>query len=88
MNLRTPATAAHERLSDYCLSTISRTAEDRFRASGYLALRGVSCTARNGVAYLRGCLPSYYLKQLAQEIVAAVEGVHLVVNKIDVKRSA
>jgi len=88
MNLLTPETVARESFSDYCFSTIGRTAENRFRASGYLALRDVSCIATNGVAYLHGCLPTYYLKQLAQEIAATVEGVSLVVNKIDVKAPA
>ena len=40
------------------------------------------------MAYLHGCLPSYYLKQLAQEIAAGVEGVRLVVNKIEVTAPA
>jgi osmotically-inducible protein OsmY len=88
MNLLAPTSTAHEKFSDFCLSTICRTAEDRFRASGYLALRDISCIASDGVAYLHGCLPSYYLKQLAQEIAAAVEGVSLVVNKIEVKAPA
>ena len=41
-------------------------------------------STNDGVAYLHGCLPSYYLKQLAQEIAAGVEGVRLVINKIEV----
>jgi BON domain len=88
MNLLAPTSTAHEKFSDRCLPTISRTAEDRFRASGYLALRDVSCITSDDVAYLHGCLPSYYLKQLAQEIAAGIEGVRLVVNKIDVKAPA
>jgi len=41
--------------------SIGRTALDRVRASGYLALRDVSCVVNNGVACLHGCLPSHYL---------------------------
>jgi osmotically-inducible protein OsmY len=67
---------------------IGRTAEDRIRASGYLALREVSCSASDGVAYLHGCLPSHYLKQLAQEIAGGVQGVRVVVNRIEVLRPA
>ena len=33
---------------------------------------------------LRGCLPSYYLKQIAQEAVAALEGVERIDNQIQV----
>lgn len=58
--------------------------EERFRRSGYFALRDVSCDARNGVFTLRGRLPSYYLKQVAQAVAAEVEGVLRVVNRIEV----
>ena len=88
MNLLASTTSGHENVSALYFQPIARTAEDRFRASGYLALRDVSCSANDGVAYLHGCLPSHYLKQLAQEIAAAVGGVRLVVNKIHVKSRA
>ena len=67
---------------------IGQAAEKRLRASGYLALRDVSCIASGGVACLYGRVPSYYLKQLAQEIAAQVVGVRIVVNKIDVRAPA
>jgi osmotically-inducible protein OsmY len=63
---------------------INLEAEDRFRRSGYFALRDISCDARNGVLHLRGRLPSYYLKQVAQAVAAEVEGVRRVVNRIEV----
>ncbi len=44
--------------------------------------------ARDDVVYLHGRLPSYFLKQVAQEIAAGVEGVRLVINRIDVRRQA
>lgn len=59
-------------------------AEGRLRRSGYLALRDVSCEVSGRVAWLRGRLPSYYLKQMAQAVVADVEGVQQVINLIDV----
>jgi hypothetical protein len=49
----------------------------------YLAL-DVSCACRGGVLVLRGCLPSHYLKQLAQEVVARLEGVQSIDNQIQV----
>jgi osmotically-inducible protein OsmY len=67
-------------------SAIRRTAEERLRSSGYLALRDVDCMARDDEVYLQGRLPSYFLKQLAQEIASGVEGVRRVVNRIDVLR--
>jgi osmotically-inducible protein OsmY len=88
MNLLAPTSAAHSAISKPCRSTIRLMAEDRFCASGYLSLRDVTCTVSDGVASLHGSLPSHYLKQLAQEIAATVEGVRLVVNKIAVKAPA
>ena len=69
-------------------SVIHRMAEERLRRSGYLALRHVACIARDDVVYLDGRLPSYFLKQVAQEIAARVEGVRRVINRIDVLRPA
>jgi osmotically-inducible protein OsmY len=65
---------------------IGRTAEELLRRSNYLSLRDVSCTASDEIIYLHGCLPSYYLKQLAQELAAGVEGVQCVINRIEVLR--
>jgi osmotically-inducible protein OsmY len=59
-------------------------AENRLRHSGHLALRDIACEAREGVLRLRGRVPSYYLKQIAQAIVAEVEGVVAVINQIEV----
>jgi osmotically-inducible protein OsmY len=60
----------------------------RLRRSGYSPLEGVACDARGGSVRLLGRLPSYYLKQMAQAIVAEVEGVRLVVNRIEVAARA
>ena len=59
-------------------------AERGLRSSRYSALQHVSCDCRGGVLVLRGCLPTYYLKQLAQEVVAHLEGVEGVENQIQV----
>ena len=45
------------------------------RSNSYLALSNISCDSLNGVVVLRGCLPTYYLKQVAQEVVFRLEGV-------------
>ena len=59
-------------------------AERRLRGNPYLALKNVSCECRDGVLTLRGCLPSYYLKQVAQATVAQVAGVKDIRNEIEV----
>jgi hypothetical protein len=60
-------------------------AERGLRRSRYSALKHVSCDYQSGVLVLRGCLPSYYLKQIAQEVVAhQVTGVARLDNQIHV----
>ena len=59
-------------------------AEGCLRRNPYLALKNVSCDCQAGVLVLRGCLPSYYLKQVAQEAVACLAGVKAVDNQIEV----
>lgn len=50
----------------------------------YLAMRHVSCDYHDGVLILRGCLPTYYLKQLAQQVVVGLQGVERIDNQIQV----
>jgi osmotically-inducible protein OsmY len=59
-------------------------AESCLRRNPYLALKNVSCDGRDGVLVLRGCLPTYYLKQVAQEAVAHLEGLKRIENQIQV----
>jgi len=51
-------------------SSIQAVAERGLRSSPYPALKRVSCDYQGGVLVLRGSLPTYYLKQMAQEVVA------------------
>src|SRR5262245_65814757 len=55
-------------------------AEGCLRRNPYRALKDVACDCREGVLVLRGCLPTYYLKQVAQEVVACLEGVQARAN--------
>ena len=50
----------------------------------YHDVRRVTCEYDHGVLFLRGRLPSFHQKQLAQEAVARVKGVIQVVNQIEV----
>ena len=56
----------------------------RLAASGYRAMRSVFCEFRQGILTLRGRLPSFFYKQMAQETVAGLNGVKQVVNQIEV----
>lgn len=67
--------------------SVAEQAENRLRANAYLALKNISCEFHEGVLTLRGCLPSYYLKQVAQEAVVATDGVERIENYIEVAGS-
>jgi hypothetical protein len=64
-------------------------AEQGLRRSSYSALKHVSCDYHDGVLVLRGCLPTYYLKQIAQEVVAhQFDHRERLENRIEVVRPA
>jgi osmotically-inducible protein OsmY len=63
---------------------VAAVAEARLRANSHTALRGISCKTDGGTLVLEGRLKSFYHTQLAQEIVANIEGVEQVVNQIEV----
>ena len=63
---------------------IRELAERSLRSNPYLALKNVSCDWLDGVLVLWGCLPTYYLKQIAQEVVAPLQGVARIDNQIQV----
>jgi osmotically-inducible protein OsmY len=64
--------------------TVVQAAHDRLRRLLHLATRPVSCEYTQGVLWLRGRLPTYYQKQMAQEAVRGLDGVRQVVNDIQV----
>lgn len=57
---------------------------DALRNSARGGMWCVKCEFREGLAILYGKVTSYYLKQLAQETAKSVEGVELVINRVDV----
>jgi hypothetical protein len=70
-------------------SNLQEEAERALRSGLYPALKKLSCDYRGGVLVLRGCLPTYYLKQIAQEVVAhQVQGRGRLDNQIQVVRPA
>jgi len=65
-------------------ASIKDLAERSLHSNPYLALKNISCDYLDGVLFLHGCLPSYYLKQLAQEAVSDLAGVDRIENHIEV----
>jgi len=58
--------------------------EQALRATGYPPLRNLHVLAVEGIAMLRGAVPSYYMKQIAQAAVSGVPGVSDVHNELEV----
>jgi len=63
---------------------IVETARRRLRECPHLTMQRVWCELQEGRLFLRGQVPSFYLKQLAQTAVVGLEGVGQVVNEIEV----
>jgi len=66
-------------------NAIERAAQAELRRSSYFAIRGIDCEYDNGVLTLRGRLPSFFLKQMAQCAVSPqLRGVAIVDNQLEV----
>ena len=52
--------------------------------ASYYPLRRISCEFHEGILFLRGRVPSYYLKQVAQEIIRKIDGVEEIANRLEV----
>jgi osmotically-inducible protein OsmY len=64
---------------------VARLVESRLQQSSHSALRSVTCEFHTGTATLRGAVPTFYLKQLAQTLARQMQGVKQIVNRIDVE---
>lgn len=61
-------------------------AERLLRRSPYLILRNVCCEEQDGRLVLRGRVPCYYLKQIAQTTIVGAAGRCEIVNEIEVTK--
>lgn len=64
--------------------SIVAEAKERLQRQPHLSLQRIWCEFDEGDLFLRGQVPSFYLKQLAQTAVAGLDGVCQVVNEIEV----
>ena len=64
-----------------------KTAEHLLRDSAYLELRNLKCDFHEGVLTIRGHVPSYFLKQLAQSLLLNIDGVLELNNQLVVLSS-
>jgi hypothetical protein len=58
--------------------------QDRFHRCPYLPLRNIECRLDDGILLLRGRVPTFYLKQLAQTIGHSLNGIRRVINELRV----
>ena len=63
---------------------VQAEAQSRLRKSGYRELQLVSCEFHEGVLTLRGRVPSFYLKQVAQELIRRLDGAEEINNRVEV----
>ena len=63
---------------------LSEAVQSALRATGYLALRNLSVIVKGDLANLRGHVPSYHQKQVAQSVAQRVPGIARVVNSVEV----
>lgn len=61
--------------------------ERRLVVSSCVAFRGIDCEFHAGILVLRGNVPSFHTKQLAQAIARKVNGVSCIVNRLSVDQS-
>ena len=64
--------------------SVERAAQKRLAKTGYRSLGSVRCQFHDGTMTLRGSVPSYYHKQVAQEALRSTEHVTQVVNNLEV----
>ena len=69
------------------LSSAAEAAQECLRRSPYPAITRLSCEQDRDGLVLRGTLPSYYHKQLAQETIRAIADSVRLVNAIEVPQS-
>ena len=61
---------------------IEALVESQMRRDGQLSASSLSFEFHGDVVILHGCVPTYYLKQVAQTVVMRIDGVKRVENRI------
>ena len=50
----------------------------------YLDFTSLTCETKEGCVVLRGVVPSYFEKQMAQESIRSIEGIREIFNELEV----
>ncbi len=67
-----------------CDGSIYHQVGQTLQRTGYAALQRINCRVENGVVELSGDVPSFYFKQIAQEVLLALKHVQRVDNRLRV----
>jgi osmotically-inducible protein OsmY len=81
------AAQTSEQRVDHEIDERLHKAERCLRDCNYPALHAVDCSYHNGVITLRGQVPSYYMKQVAQELASKASRVEIA-NCLEVTQPA
>ncbi|TWU26273.1 hypothetical protein Pla52o_01260 [Novipirellula galeiformis] len=65
---------------------VTRIATERFRTCPYSAIRQVQCRFHEGVLVLSGQVPSFYMKQVAQELIRNLQPIEQISNRLNVPK--
>ena len=65
-------------------ANVASKASQLLNQSNYLALRRLRCEFHDGQLTLRGRVPTYFLKQMAQTVVRQLPQVRQIENQVDV----
>ena len=74
----------HPTLESIAEQSVSTCAKSRLDRSNYRELREIECDSTGTTLILRGRVSSFYMKQMAQTLVHNLEGVHKIINRLDV----
>jgi osmotically-inducible protein OsmY len=67
--------------------SLDQQVNQTLRETGYAGLQRVRCRVQDGIIELSGDVPSFYFKQLAQELLLALKHVQGVENHLSVRCS-
>ncbi len=79
-----PTPCCTSQVAHECDRRIVAAASARLRACGYRVLANLQCESRDGVVSIKGVVPSFYLKQVAQALLKGIAEVREVRNLVDV----
>jgi osmotically-inducible protein OsmY len=65
-------------------SSLDHQVRQTLRRTGYAALQQIDCRVEKGVVELSGDVPSFYFKQIAQEVLLSLQHVARVENRLRV----